>query len=647
MASAAALAGGLIAGLVATASMALGLAVPMPIAAAVGLSSAAAVWFAIAQLVSKRVIGRDTEQRTTATAAVRRQVEALRQEAFGQDDAATDAATEASSLPNVRQEFEDLSRQDDGGTRPSVESRAREIGERLPEALRMVTAEENRLGQLRTGRDRLVQERMIAVSAAESARLRAETMRSEYERSLEAAGGDCSAEAIESGRARVADAERSLERARGESAAELVNILDIAGMEQRLRVVEEGIESAEQNLDRTRKHRDAVVGLVAQARARFELAEEVRLARPIAQIRARLERAQAGGGQAVTCSAEVANAEYDQCRDRLTECGTNVRAKEQALATAREKAERTVAASNLPIDLAGAEREMEEAIVALDAIEAESVAQSEAIRATEEEAMLAADGAQAANRRLEAAKAAAGEATWKLSVAREDVQGSSDDQARRELEQALESVGQDLLSCERDLNEARGRLHLISRDVDEDKLEQQRDAVERAREYADEQKLQYESAKLLHERLQEAESKRASHLGNALAVPVTAMFRELTAGRYPNVTFDPDLSAEAVMAVGEPRAVDTLSVGTREQLATLVRLAIAAHLKTAVVLDDQLVHSDTGRLAWFRERLRTSVRVHAHQVIVFSCRVEDYLGPGVITDDASLTLVDLGSVIPR
>jgi len=75
---------------------------------------------------------------------------------------------------------------------------------------------------------------------------------------------------------------------------------------------------------------------------------------------------------------------------------------------------------------------------------------------------------------------------------------------------------------------------------------------------------------------------------------------------------------------GEERSVEDLSVGTREQLATIVRLAIAAQLKTTVLLDDQLVHSDSSRIEWFRNQVRNSVREHDHQIIVMTCRLADY-----------------------
>ena len=68
-----------------------------------------------------------------------------------------------------------------------------------------------------------------------------------------------------------------------------------------------------------------------------------------------------------------------------------------------------------------------------------------------------------------------------------------------------------------------------------------------------------------------------------------------------------------------------MSVGTRHQLATLIRLALGVQLHTTVVLDDQLVHSDTDRLFWFRERLRQLVAENPLQAIIVTCRPHDYV----------------------
>src|SRR5262249_46566857 len=84
-----------------------------------------------------------------------------------------------------------------------------------------------------------------------------------------------------------------------------------------------------------------------------------------------------------------------------------------------------------------------------------------------------------------------------------------------------------------------------------------------------------------------------------------------------------------VVVAGAPASGDVvlsaLSVGTKDQLATLVRLAVASQLKSAILLDDQLVHTDSQRLAWFSDVLRKVAQEAKMQVVVFTCRPLDYV----------------------
>lgn len=104
---------------------------------------------------------------------------------------------------------------------------------------------------------------------------------------------------------------------------------------------------------------------------------------------------------------------------------------------------------------------------------------------------------------------------------------------------------------------------------------------------------------------------------------------------------------------GEEDVVGALSVGTRDQLATLVRLTIAQQLKTAIVLDDHLVHTDAVRLKWFVEAfLKTALE---SQVVVLTCKAGDYLEAGdleggeAVRDVAGgrVRVVDVGRVVER
>lgn len=210
--------------------------------------------------------------------------------------------------------------------------------------------------------------------------------------------------------------------------------------------------------------------------------------------------------------------------------------------------------------------------------------------------------------------------------------------------QALfEALKQQLDRCTNDLNHARGQLHLIAGHVGAERLAQQQEAVSLAHAETLERERTERAARRLLCEIESVEGERATHLGRALAGPITEAFRALTGGRYGPIALNPDLKTEHIEASGGQRALNHLSFGTREQLATLLRLVIAGHLRTAVVLDDQLVHSDSERLAWFSERLLESAHQHDHQVIIFTCRPGDYLP----REAGGVTTVDLASLVSR
>jgi uncharacterized protein YhaN len=145
--------------------------------------------------------------------------------------------------------------------------------------------------------------------------------------------------------------------------------------------------------------------------------------------------------------------------------------------------------------------------------------------------------------------------------------------------------------------------------------------------------------------LKAAEDGEAAHLGRALGEPVGRRFAELTGGRYGKLEFDPLLSASGLDVAGvsgNDDVISALSVGTRDQLATLVRLTIANQLKSAIVLDDHLVQTDATRLAWFREiLLKTALET---QVLVFTCRAPDYLLAAELRRSTRSGASSLGSI---
>lgn len=198
-----------------------------------------------------------------------------------------------------------------------------------------------------------------------------------------------------------------------------------------------------------------------------------------------------------------------------------------------------------------------------------------------------------------------------------DVEGARSD---------LEAAEAALRELEAEIREAEGALKQVGGDVVRERLERAEEGLEQHREREAELELDYAAWRLLAETLREAESEEASHLGRALVDPVSEGFRKLTRGRYGGLRLGPGLETQGVRGPGGTYGVEALSVGTRHHLSTLFRLAVAEQLGTTVVLDDQLVQSDIQTMAFFRDLLKE--KAGSFQIVVLTCRPEEYLEPG-------------------
>ena len=208
---------------------------------------------------------------------------------------------------------------------------------------------------------------------------------------------------------------------------------------------------------------------------------------------------------------------------------------------------------------------------------------------------------------------------------------------------------------EAEIQRARGRLEQVGGAVARERLRDAIEAFEMAERQEKEIEADYEAWKLLLEQMKAADAAQASNLGQALAPTVAGLFQTLTQQRYQSVQLGAQLNTEGVVVHGAPRPATLLSVGTKEQLSTLYRLALAEYLQTTVVFDDQLVQSDGNRMDWFRGLLGEKARTF--QIIVLTCRPSDYLGtatpesdgPNAHTDQADgfIRAIDLERLVQR
>lgn len=325
----------------------------------------------------------------------------------------------------------------------------------------------------------------------------------------------------------------------------------------------------------------------------------------------------------------VTKAELAEARDTVTRANTALAALTQEASAAVDAAQRAHEETKAALS------RCEHAVQLLDARRSE--AKARVASAVGEEKALRAQVDALDTPRVEAhlrATQAAFDAVKDLKV----VEKADVDRAESQLASHRATLEQ--LSAE--FHGADGRLTSIAGPVVRDRWREVEQALATAHRREQDLEVEAESWKLLREALREAENQQGAHLGRALSKTVGARFSALTGGRYGEVTMATTLVTSGVALEGAQVApgdvLEGLSVGTRDQLATLIRLAIAQELGSVLVLDDQLVHSDPQRLDWFRRALLQSVE--RAQVVVITCRGQDYEGLGA-------TVLDAAKVISR
>lgn len=229
-----------------------------------------------------------------------------------------------------------------------------------------------------------------------------------------------------------------------------------------------------------------------------------------------------------------------------------------------------------------------------------------------------------------------------------------DEPAVRAADAAVREAERGLEEARIDLGRVQAQLEVTGGTILQDRVQDAKEAVDRLTRKQQEIELDFAAWKLLRDALVEAEASQQTHLGERLSGPVTARFRELTGGRYGHLALGPNLDTLGILAAGERRPLEQLSIGTRDQLSAILRLTVAAELQSALVLDDQLAQTDPRRLGWFTQALRGASKTV--QVIVITCRADDYVGaeempapPATSKDslEGLLRAVNLEKVIER
>ncbi len=143
-------------------------------------------------------------------------------------------------------------------------------------------------------------------------------------------------------------------------------------------------------------------------------------------------------------------------------------------------------------------------------------------------------------------------------------------------------------------------------------------------------RIESDATRLLHDLFASERKATVDRLVAPISARVMPRLRLLAGPSVEAISFDEQFRPSKVRIRGVPDPVepDSLSFGTRDQLALLVRLAlgeiVANGRRLPAVLDDPMVHADRSRIRRFLAVLEDASQ-HL-QLILLTCRPEDYQG---------------------
>lgn len=234
---------------------------------------------------------------------------------------------------------------------------------------------------------------------------------------------------------------------------------------------------------------------------------------------------------------------------------------------------------------------------------------------------------------VDAAQAQLQEAEQATRNARTALAQAAPEEARLRLAaktQAAELVRKDIEATQKQANDLEIELRTLGQRGLGERAQELRGELEQAQAVAARFAREAGATRLLYQTLRSAEREAKETFLSPVRERVQPYLNLLMPGSELFLA-DSDLSIAYLRRGGQDEPFESLSIGTREQLAVLTRLAFADLLReqgqpSAVVLDDALVYADDSR---FESMLYVLRRAAEHQqILVLTCRERDYVSAG-------------------
>jgi len=222
----------------------------------------------------------------------------------------------------------------------------------------------------------------------------------------------------------------------------------------------------------------------------------------------------------------------------------------------------------------------------------------------------------------------------RVAVATQALASARPDEVRLRLQakrEAVEQIGRDTDATRQQISSLEGELRALGQQGLGELRDEKQGELERAQALAERMSREAEALRLLSDTLGTAERSAKETFLQPVQRRVQPYLDLLLPGTSLHFS-DGDLAISHLRRGAQEEPFEALSIGTREQLAVLTRLAFADLLRdqgqpTCIVLDDVLVYADDKRFDRMLLLLRRAAE--KQQIVVLTCRGRDYVSQGL------------------
>ncbi len=191
------------------------------------------------------------------------------------------------------------------------------------------------------------------------------------------------------------------------------------------------------------------------------------------------------------------------------------------------------------------------------------------------------------------------------------------------------------ITKQKEISKIEGKIAELRKDDPEGQLVRLRAEQSNLQKLVNSEQIQADALRLLEKVLESELQKHVEAVGGPIKEKIQTWLQYILQDNSELIVSEEGLPMSIRNPASQEIEFSEQSFGTKEQISVLYRLAIAglvadqADSGVCLMLDDPFGYTDKGRRERMLEVIESEVKKYGHQVLLFTCRPEDFVGHGI------------------